>query len=125
MRNPDYGYSETNPLPASGHPERHGRVYWDDPRLKRITRLRLLSDPGFPLWDVSYCYGVLHDGTTGFVLQIGQEGPRALLGRRLLSQRVARLAALLDHDEETLATARLIDLRYADRAVLRTAPASG
>lgn len=69
--------------------------------------------------------GVLHDGTTGFVLQIGQEGPRALLGRRLLSQRVARLAALLDHDEETLATARLIDLRYADRAVLRTAPASG
>lgn len=63
MRNPDYGYSETNPLPASGHPERHGRVYWDDPRLKRITRLRLLSDPGFPLWDVSYCYGVLHDGT--------------------------------------------------------------
>ena len=69
--------------------------------------------------------GVLHDGTTGFVLQIGQEGPRALLGRRLFSQRVARLAALLDHDEETLATARLIDLRYADRAVLRTAPASG
>ena len=69
--------------------------------------------------------GVLRDSPTGFVLQIGHEGPRALLGRRLLTQRVARLAALLDHDEETLATARLIDLRYADRAVLRTAPASG
>lgn len=33
-----------------------------DPRLARIARLRLLSDPGFPYWDVSYCYGVLKDG---------------------------------------------------------------
>lgn len=69
--------------------------------------------------------GVLRGSPAGFVLQIGREGPRALLGRRLLSQRVARLATLLDHDEETVATAQLIDLRYADRAVLRTAPASG
>jgi hypothetical protein len=23
-----------------------------------ITRLRLLSDPGFPFWDISYCHGV-------------------------------------------------------------------
>ncbi len=30
----------------------------------RITRLRLLSDPGYPWWDVSYCHGVLADGTT-------------------------------------------------------------
>lgn len=29
----------------------------------RITRLRLLSDPGFPWWDVSYCHGTLPDGT--------------------------------------------------------------
>ena len=34
-----------------------------DPRLARITRLRLVSDPGFPYWDVSYCYGELKDGT--------------------------------------------------------------
>lgn len=34
-----------------------------DPRLARIARLRLLSDPGFPYWDVSYCYGVLKDGS--------------------------------------------------------------
>lgn len=34
-----------------------------DPRLARIARLRLLSDPGFPFWDVSYCYGVLKDGS--------------------------------------------------------------
>jgi len=69
--------------------------------------------------------GVLRGSPSGFVLQLGEEGPRALLGRRLLSQRVARLASLLDHEEETIVTARLIDLRYADRAVLRTAPAPG
>lgn len=33
-------------------------VDWTEPGLE-ITRLRLLSDPGFPLWDVSYCHGVL------------------------------------------------------------------
>lgn len=38
-------------------------VDFDDPRLVRITRLRLVTDPGFPLWDVSYVYGRLADGT--------------------------------------------------------------
>lgn len=33
-------------------------VKWTTPGLK-ITRLRLLSDPGFPAWDVSYCHGIL------------------------------------------------------------------
>lgn len=33
-------------------------VFWTEPGLK-ITRLRLLSDPGFPAWDVSYCHGIL------------------------------------------------------------------
>jgi len=33
-------------------------VDWTTPGLK-ITRLRLLSDPGFPMWDVSYCNGEL------------------------------------------------------------------
>lgn len=38
------------------------RVDWSEPHL-RVTRLRLLSDPGFPVWDVSYCHGVLaHTG---------------------------------------------------------------
>lgn len=40
-----------------------GEVDLDDPRLAKIARLRLLSDPGFPLYDVSYCYGILKDGT--------------------------------------------------------------
>lgn len=33
-------------------------VSWKEPGLK-VTRLRLLSDPGFPAWDVSYCHGIL------------------------------------------------------------------
>lgn len=46
------------------HNERHtqeggvDKVDWLTPGL-RITRLRLLSDPGFPAWDVSYCHGML------------------------------------------------------------------
>ena len=62
---------------------------------------------------------------SGFALQIGDEGPRALLGRRALAQRVARLAALLESEAADVRRARWIDLRYADRAVLRTEPAPG
>ena len=40
------------------------RVDWADPRLAKVTRLRLLTDPGFPVWDVSYCIGELRDGRT-------------------------------------------------------------
>ena len=46
------------------HRERHDQddgvdsVCWTTPGLE-ITRLRLLSDPGFPAWDVSYCHGIL------------------------------------------------------------------
>ena len=29
----------------------------------RVTRLRLLTDPGFPFLDVSYCHATLADGT--------------------------------------------------------------
>jgi hypothetical protein len=32
------------------------KVCWTTPGL-RVTRLRLLSDPGYPAWDVSYCHG--------------------------------------------------------------------
>ena len=69
--------------------------------------------------------GILRGSTSGYVLELGAEGPRALLGRRLFSQRVARLASLLDHDEDVIQAAALIDLRFADRAVLRTESTSG
>lgn len=66
------------------------------------------------------------DQQSGYVLEIGEGGPRVLLGRRLFSQRVARLAALLEYEEAALQDARWVDLRFADRAVLRAGqPASG
>lgn len=61
---------ETNGLiDANAYHEHHykdhaGNVDWADDRLAKITRLRLLSDPGFPAWDVSYCHGILKDGRT-------------------------------------------------------------
>lgn len=60
-----YG-GESNPLnsPSEYHKvDRSLKVYWTDPRLASITRLRLLSDPGYPAWDVSYAHGELKDGT--------------------------------------------------------------
>lgn len=59
-----YGTRETNGLVdgQAYHAARKdapaGKVSWTTPGL-RITRLRLLSDPGFPAWDVSYCHGKL------------------------------------------------------------------
>ena len=57
-----YGTIETNGLPSgSNYHAQYANapsVPWDTPGLT-ITRLRLLSDPGFPLWDVSYCHGML------------------------------------------------------------------
>ena len=57
-----YGVEETNHLtngPAY-HADFHGTrtVCWTTDGLT-ITRLRLLSDPGYPAWDVSYCHGVV------------------------------------------------------------------
>lgn len=60
----DIRVNETNGLadPKAYHQtvtdrlQRH--VYWTEPGLK-VIRLRLLSDRGFPAWDVSYCHGVL------------------------------------------------------------------
>lgn len=64
-------------------------------------------------------------GESGYVLEIGREGPRALLGQSFLKRRIARLAALLAQRDALVAGARVIDLRFADRAVLRTEPTSG
>jgi hypothetical protein len=62
----NYGAVETNPLDDEHKAIRErisGTVDLTDPKLVRITRLRLVSDPGFPLWDLSYCYGRLADGS--------------------------------------------------------------
>ena len=58
-----YGTIETAGLVdgAAYHAENRGVCDWTEPGLK-ITRLRLLSDPGYPAWDVSYCHGELPTG---------------------------------------------------------------
>jgi hypothetical protein len=57
--------SETNPISAMYHQnvtdQIDGFAEWSEPGLK-ILRLRLISDPGFPTWDVSYCHGQLKTG---------------------------------------------------------------
>lgn len=54
-----YGAQEINPLTTAQKTSQNAArdsVDWTEDNLY-ITRLRLLSDPGFPVWDVSYCYG--------------------------------------------------------------------
>lgn len=62
-----YGVTETNPIEYvdGEHPCTllQGEVGLGDPDLARITRLRMLTERGYPFMDISYCYGVLKDGT--------------------------------------------------------------
>jgi hypothetical protein len=80
---------ETNPITAEHKRVRElidhkNPVDLSDPRLARITRLRLVSDPGFPFFDVSYCYGVLKDGTHVRVDLPAHQFPRRGLNRALV-----------------------------------------
>lgn len=64
-----YGAMEMSPLDGATRKfiedaDTRFPVSWNDPCLKRIVRLRLISDPGFPYWDVSYCIGEMMDGTS-------------------------------------------------------------
>jgi hypothetical protein len=66
-----YGAKETNGL-SDMSPEARAEywkrveakeripVLWTEPHL-RVTRLRLVSDIGFPVWDVSYCQGEIRE----------------------------------------------------------------
>lgn len=69
MSRDNYGAHEAAPLDQTTRDfiaraiETGRRVDWTDPNLKRVVRLRLLSDPGFPVWDVSYCFGEMKDST--------------------------------------------------------------
>jgi hypothetical protein len=59
-----YGAIELNGLEnGQEYHDQYGdarEVYWTEPGL-RVTRLRLITDPGFPVWDVSYCHGRIGD----------------------------------------------------------------
>lgn len=57
-----YGVSETNPISKNYHEQVTQKITrvvpWTTKGL-RVIRCRLLSDAGFPLWDISYCHGVI------------------------------------------------------------------
>lgn len=63
-----YGAREVNGL--ADPREYHERVThtakrtlcWTDPELAKIVRLRMVSDPGFPWYDITYCHGQTKDG---------------------------------------------------------------
>jgi hypothetical protein len=63
-----YGAREVNGL--ADPQEYHRRVTqnakrtvcWKDPDLLKIIRLRMVSDPGFPWYDITYCHGMMKDG---------------------------------------------------------------
>ena len=82
-----YGAIESNPITPEIHEFRDEiseTVDLADKRLDRIVRLRLLTDRGFPFWDVSYCYGVLKDGTKVRVNLPQHQFPRATLKGSLI-----------------------------------------
>ena len=60
-------------------------VGWDSPKLAKITRLRLLTEPGFPAYDVSYCHGELKDGTPCRVEVPFGQIPRSVRGSKCIS----------------------------------------
>lgn len=82
--------NETNPM--IDHDRYHAvdrtlEVQLDDPRLAQITRLRLLSDWGYPYWELSYCHGVLKDGTA-----VRVQLPRHIFPKRGLHRALVEMA---------------------------------
>lgn len=79
-----YGVQESNGITGEVRAVREAieeTVNLTDRRLARITRLRLVTDPGFPAYDVSYCYGELKTGEPVRVrLPHGQFPKRNLTG---------------------------------------------
>lgn len=98
-----YGTKEVNGLvdgPAY-HAERAAApsVEWTEPGLI-ITRLRLVSDPGFPLFDVSYCHGTLGGEAVDVLLpfsQLPKRGmKRAIVGYAMKDKLFAKGMGILD-----------------------------
>ncbi len=64
------------------------------------------------------------DSEAGWVLHFESPDRRVILGRDDLETRLARLALLLEADLESTRAAGEIDLRFAERAILRSTSAS-
>jgi hypothetical protein len=87
IANSTYGAVETNPLTEEHKLAREAAnevVDLADQRLARITRLRLVTDPSFPMWDLSYCYGTLKDGSAVRVRLPEHQFPKGNLNGSLI-----------------------------------------
>ncbi len=87
------------------HTARRGqrKVVWTTTGLK-ITRLRLISDPGFPFWDVSYCDGVMSDGELVAVLLPFDQLPKHTMRATLYKEAKATgkyIVGLFDNISQT------------------------
>jgi hypothetical protein len=83
-----YGIEESNPMDDRVKDIRDslsGIVDLTDDRLARIVRLRLVTDVGFPLYDLSYCYGQLKDGQYVRVILPVHQFSRRFLKRDLVA----------------------------------------
>lgn len=86
-----YGAMEVNGLdnPQAYHAIDRNEIppqSWDTPGLK-ITRLRLITDPGFPFWDVSYCHGELQGVPCRVTLPFSQV-PRGQVSRFIVNEAI-------------------------------------
>ena len=88
-----YGVVNTNPMNDDVDAIRdridHGKpVDLTDKNLVKITRLRLIGDPGrnsFPYLDLSYCYGELRDGTPVRVNLPQRQFPKVATTRHIIA----------------------------------------
>ena len=84
-----YGAQESNGLiNGPAYHQARGKVQavdWTTPGLY-VTRLRLLSDPGFPVWDVSYCHGKLNGVDVDVILPFSQVPKRPGIQRFIVEE---------------------------------------
>ena len=92
---------EINPLVEGYHGEvteniQH-HVSWKNPDLKRIIRLRLLTDRDFPFYDVSYCHGQLKDGSYVDVQLPFSQLPKRWYRKAIVMQNVTMQSQFVQH----------------------------
>jgi hypothetical protein len=81
--------------------ERKETHCWTTPGIK-VTRLRLVTDRGFPFWDVSYCHGELNGKPCRVGLPFNQIPKREGLKRFIVKEAIragvhAQKIGLLDN----------------------------
>lgn len=70
---------ETFPISDFGTEMPTRELYYEDEELDEVVRIRLLSDPGFPVWDISYIWGRAKNGElvrlSGYNFQLPKKQP--------------------------------------------------